>query len=143
MSPTIRPAAAADLPATKMLLEHAGLPVTDLESDHLAFVAESGAELVGAIGVESLGDVGLLRSLVVDANARAAGIGRELVVALEGHAGANGIAELWLLTLDADPYFERLGYRVRDRDDAPEPIRGTAEFSSLCPGSAVLMSKQM
>ncbi len=55
----------------------------------------------------------------------------------------QAVQEVWLLTIDADPFFEKLGYVVRTRDAAPDVIRGTAEFSSLCPGDAVLMSKEL
>ena len=33
--------------------------------------------------------------------------------------------------------------RIRERDEAPEAIRATAEFSDLCPASAVLMSRSL
>jgi amino-acid N-acetyltransferase len=62
---------------------------------------------------------------------------------VEEFAAASGATEIWLLTIDADVWFGRLGYAVRDRQDAPEAIRGTQEFSGLCPGDAVLMSKSL
>ena len=98
---------------------------------------------VGMIGIEKFGDVGLLRSLVVDPSARSGGIGARLVAALESMAAERGIAELWLLTIDADAYFSRLGYSVTDRSRAPDVIRRTHEFSSLCPGDATLMRKSL
>ena len=66
-----------------------------------------------------------------------------LVDALEAMARSRGIVELWLLTIDADAWFARLNYLVRERDDAPVDIRNTREFSGLCPGDAVLMSKRI
>ncbi len=123
------------------LLSDAGLPLDDLAVDHLAFVAEEDGELHGLIGLERFGEVGLLRSLVVASHSRGRGLGRKLVSALEAHARDCGVAELWLLTIDADAFFERLGYGVRRRDAAPDAIRATAEFSVLCPADAVLMSK--
>ena len=80
---------------------------------------------------------------MVDPSVRSGGIGRRLVAALESKATGLGITELWLLTIDADPYFSRLEYVVMDRTAAPDVIRDTAEFSSLCPGDAVLMQKSM
>ncbi len=131
----------SDLDAAVRLLSDAGLPVDDLTADHLALVAEEDGELHGLIGLERFGDIGLLRSLVVASHDRGRGLGRMLVSALESHARDCGIAELWLLTIDADAFFERLGYDVRRRDAAPDAIRATAEFSALCPADAVLMSK--
>ena len=106
-------------------------------------VAELGENPVGMIGLEHLGSTGLLRSLVVDTSCRGAGLGRLLVAALESAAGDAGLTELWLLTIDADPFFARLDYVMQERDDAPDVIRNTAEFSDLCPGDAVLMKKAL
>ena len=104
-------------------------------------IAEFDGEAAGAIGLEQLGDLGLLRSLVVDPSRRSGGIGAQLVAALEQKAAAVGIRQLWLLTIDADQYFVSRGWKVSDRADAPSAIRATQEFSSLCPGDAVVMSK--
>jgi len=143
MSVEIRPACCGDLDAASIALGDAGLPTGDLSAAHLAFVAESGDEFVGTIGLESFGTIGLLRSLVVLAEARADGVGRRLVTALETLACDQGVEVLWLLTIDADCYFERLGYAVMDRNTAPAAIQSTAEFSGLCPGDAVLMCKAL
>lgn len=137
----IRSSRPSDLDAAVRLLSDAGLPLDDLTAEHLALVAEEHGELHGLIGLEFFGDVGLLRSLVVASHSRGRGLGQMLVSALEAHARDCGVAELWLLTIDADAFFERLGYGIRRRDAAPGAIRGTAEFSTLCPADAVLMSK--
>ncbi len=143
MSISIRRARETDFEVVRDLLATAGLPVDDLEPAHLVFAAEKDGKPVGAIGLEAFGDVALLRSLVVAQDARSSGLGGRLVAALEDDARLNRITELWLLTIDADAYFSRLGYAVRRRDDAPSGIRGTAEFSELCPGTAVAMSKRL
>ena len=143
MTLAIRPASAADLAASKELLRKAGLPVADLSAERLAFVAERNGVFQGVIGVESFGTTGLLRSLVVSADARGAGVGPALVTALEVASLASAIEELWLLTIDADRFFEKLGFATRDRADAPDAIQGTEEFRGLCPGDAILMSKEL
>ena len=140
----IRPANAVDLDAARGWLEEAGLPTADLTPDHMNnfLVAAADGEPVGLIGLEQFGNVGLLRSLVVDPSVRSGGVGRQLVAALEAKATGLGITELWLLTIDADPYFSRLDYVVTERTAVPVAIQSTAEFSSLCPGDAVLMRKK-
>ena len=143
MTLTIRPATATDLEPSIELLEKAGLPVTDLAADRLALVAENDKVFQGVIGLESFGAVALLRSLVVAAGARGIGVGPALVTALEVACLADGVGELWLLTIDADAFFTKLGYDTRDRADAPNSIRTTEEFLGLCPGDAVLMSKRL
>jgi len=139
----IRPASAADLVASIDLLSKAGLPVADLSAERLAFVAEKNGVFQGVIGVESFEKIGLLRSLVVSADARGAGIGPALVTALEVACLADAVDELWLLTIDADKFFLQLGFVTRNRADAPEAIRSTTEFRGLCPGDAILMSKKL
>ena len=139
----IRPAGPADFEAAKDLLQAAGLPVEDLSGDQLGhfLVASIGGAVAGVIGLEAFSGIGLLRSLVTRPDVRKAGIGRRLMAALEVRARRQGLQELWLLTTDADHYFETLGYRTRLREEAPDVIRRTSEFSTLCPADAVLMSK--
>ena len=143
MTVTIRPASVDDFSAAIELLQCAGLPIEDLTTDRLALVAEKDGELLGVVGVENFGSTALLRSLVVSKNARGAGIGPTLVKALESSSAADGVAELWLLTIDADAFFQKHGYVVQPRDAAPNDIRTTEEFSDLCPGDAVLMKKRL
>lgn len=126
---------------TLNLLSEAGLPTEDVSAEQLSLVAENAGQMQGVIGLESLGEIGLLRSLVVSKQARGDGIGPMLVSALESNCVGNGVAELWLLTIDADAFFEKLGYSIRLRDEAPDAIQATNEFSGLCPGDAFLMSK--
>lgn len=143
--PTLRQAGPDDWSDIRELLVESGLPVEDLDPDNLGrfLVAEDGDELVGLIGLQVLGKTGLLRSLVVATQARKAGLGGKLVGALESAAQTAGITELWLLTIDADGFFARQGFDIVDRATAPEQIRQTQEFSTLCPGSAYLMTKRL
>jgi len=143
MTLAIRPATAADLAATVALLEDAGLPVADLRAEKLAFVAERNNLFQGVICLESFGKIAFLRSLVVSASARGAGIGAALVTALEVACRSNGVGELWLLTIDADSFFSNLGYETSARVDAPDAIRRTEEFAGLCPRDATLMFKTL
>ena len=141
----IRTANASDLPVAIAWLAGEGLPSDDLTRAHMdAFLfAMDGDTPVGMIGIERFGDAGLLRSLLVDRNRRGIGLGRQLVTALEAAAYRDQISEMWLLTIDADRFFARLGYRAVDRAAAPETVQGTAEFSDLCPADAVLMQKKL
>jgi len=143
MTVAIRQARKDDLATARTLLSDAGLPVDDLAATQLAFVGVAEGEVVGVIGFENHGRAGLLRSLVVAEDARAAGLGRKLVAALEASAREQGLDEIWLLTIDADPFFAQLGYRIRGRQSAPLEIQETAEFTELCPGDAFLMCKEL
>lgn len=148
-SANIREARPKDWPAVERLLQDAGLPVDDLDAGHLDHflvaldTVATPPSVNGAIGLQVFGSAGLLRSLVVDPGRRASGIGRQLVEALEEHALAAGLADLWLLTIDAEVFFWKLDYRIVERSKAPASIQNTREFTSLCPGSAHLMHKQL
>jgi amino-acid N-acetyltransferase len=48
-----------------------------------------------------------------------------------------------LLTQTAEAFFERHGYQVADRDHVPDEIKQSAEFQSLCPSSAICMTKSL
>ena len=141
---TVRPAAETDLERAREWLVAAGLPTDDLTSADMQnfLVATTASGPVGMVGLEKFGEIGLLRSLVVEPGLRSTGLGGRLVAALEAKASRDGIRELWLLTIDAEAYFAARGYALRDRDDAPAVIRQTPEFASLCPGDAFLMSKR-
>jgi amino-acid N-acetyltransferase len=139
----IRAAIESDMPKALEMLGFADLPTQDLSIRHLAVVAESAAGVAGFIGLESFGEIGLLRSLVVSPKERGGGIGRLLVRSLESLARDRGISELWLLTVDADQFFSKLDYEVRQREFVPEDIRGSQEFSALCPADAILMSRSL
>ena len=99
--------------------------------------------LVGVVGLERFGATGLLRSLAVSAEHRGHGLGLELVRALEEHAAHTGTGALVLLTETARDFFFRVGYRVITRAQAPAAVRESSEFRSLCPDSAVCMTKQL
>jgi len=141
----IRPAVSADILPARALLSAAALPVEDLYRELFAgfLVAAKADAVVGLIGLEAFSKFGLLRSLVVDPTCRGLGLGRKLVRELEAVAGEQGVEEVWLLTIDADAFFAQLGYAVSGRDRAPALIANTAEFTSLCPGDAVLMKKSI
>jgi N-acetylglutamate synthase-like GNAT family acetyltransferase len=102
-----------------------------------------GGAMLGVVGLESDGSVGLLRSLCVAAAHRGAGIGDALVQAIEAHASKQGIAQLFLLTTTAEHFFARRGYAVIPRGDAPRALQATREFVALCPASAVCMQKSI
>ena len=127
------------------LVGEAGLPVEDLNELDLAHFLGGGEpdRLRGVVGLELCGDAALLRSLAVEPEARGAGLGRALVAAAEVHARSRGVRSLYLLTTTAAGFFERLGYRPLDRNQAPNGIRRTREFAGLCPASATFMVKQL
>lgn len=106
-------------------------------------VAEDGQAARAVIGLERFGDCGLLRSLAVQPQLRNAGLGGELVDALECQSRGAGVRAVYLLTTTAADFFTRRGYTVVARAQAPEVIQATREFSSLCPSQAVCLRKYL
>lgn len=141
----VRISTGADLFVVQKLLVDAALVVGDLDTARgLRFwVAEDEDQVIGAVGLEPFGAVGLLRSLVVARSHRQQGLGSALVNAVEYGARAEGAEVLVLLTETAEQFFKRLGYRVVERASLPEEVKGSGEFRSLCPASAVCMTKSL
>jgi len=126
------------------MLANAGLPTADLgTSDLQLWLLEAGGALVGVIALERFGSEALLRSLAVAPAHRKRGVGRRLVARLEEDARAAGVRRLVLLTETAETFFRSLDYRVIDRSSVGEAPRQSAEFRSLCPVSAICMSKTL
>ena len=138
-------ASASDLEDVVGLLHGAKLPHRDVTADLLAnylLIRRRGA-LIGVIGLEPFGSVGLLRSLAVARDERGRGLGIALTHALEQRARALGIADLYLLTTTAERFFAKLGYRRVPRADAPPEIQRTTEYRELCAESSVLMVRRL
>ena len=131
--------------AVLRLLAEAQLPVADLAGQPTAdfFGCGPADAPQGVVGVELHGGDALLRSLAVDPASRGRGCAAALVKRAERHAREQGARRLYLLTTSAADFFAHLGYKRVDRDEAPESIRATSEFSTLCPASSVLMLKEM
>ena len=100
-------------------------------------------KLVAVVGLEIKSRSALLRSLAVDADYRNRGIATRLVGQIEDYARSMEVGSLYLLTLTAESFFNKCGYRPIARDSAPAGIQETTEFRNLCPASAVCMVKYL
>ncbi|MFZ5503505.1 MAG: arsenic resistance N-acetyltransferase ArsN2 [Pseudomonadota bacterium] len=125
------------------LLTEAQLPVADLASSRSLKLLgiRDGGHLLGVVGVEVYGSVGLLRSLAVEPSHRKSGLGFSLVSNAETWAAEQGVEILYLLTTTAAQFFARRGYEAVPRSEAPAAIAATAQFSDLCPASSTFMRK--
>lgn len=144
----LAPATKADVEWARSLLRGTGLPVADLpetpaDGDITLYVVEAEPGAVGCIGLEQYGHHGLLRSAVVQEAHRGEGYGRAAVRALESEARDAGVGTLFLLTTTAATFFADLGYERVDRNAVPDAVRQSAEFSDLCPSSAVAMCRRL
>jgi len=132
----LRPASPADRPALDHLLASAGLPLQGLGETRL-FVVEDKGQLVGAIGFEAHGSLGLLRSLVVDPAHRGAGLGAFLLEAGLAEMRRAGLHEAYGLTTTIAPWLQSLGWEEMPRSALPASLRASQELQGACPDSAV------
>ena len=138
----IRAATGSDHRAVLGLLEVAGLPVAGVLPTLPDFqVVDVEGRVVGAAGLEVYGRDALLRSVVVEANARSSGLGVSLVERILEHARERDVRAVYLLTTAADGYFPRFGFERITREQAPEGVKASVEFRDACPASAVVMRK--
>ena len=142
--PLIGRASAADLPAVEALLTAAGLPPDGVgDAFRYGVVARERGVAVGAAAVEPYGHTGLLRSVVVRADRRGAGLGCALVAAAEALAREQGIRDLYLLTETATTWFLRLGYVAVERAAVPPAVAGSVQFTLTCSATAVAMVRRL
>jgi amino-acid N-acetyltransferase len=134
-------AAPEDLDAVVKLLGRCDLPTGDLSAAHFPHftLCRVGGRLAGTVGLEPLGDAGLLRSLAVAPELRGRRLGHELWGRARAEASRLGIRRLYLLTTTAEALFARWGFRRVDRSLVPDEIRATHELTTLCPSTAAVM----
>jgi amino-acid N-acetyltransferase len=143
-SVAIKPANEEDVVGIINLLKANNLPVSDLSSGKRQFlVATISGQLTGVVALELYGDSGLLRSLAVNSEFRTLNLGKKLVAEAENLGRENGLKQLFLLTTTASGFFSKLGWDITDRSAAPASISASTEFSSVCPASAVCMTKKL
>ncbi len=140
----IRPAITNDSDAVFALLQKSNLPVVDIDKSlPNFFVAVVKNEIVGVIGLEKYDHFGLLRSMATSASHRNHGIASKLVDTLFQHAKAIGLTEMYLLTETAKDYFTKKEFITIQRNEVPDAIKESAEFSHICPASATVMNKSI
>lgn len=143
MNPTIERIDPADAEFVAALVaEH--LPTDDLAEDgRLFFRFDENGVLLGFGGLELVGDYALLRSIVVPPLARGQGAGKRITEQLMRKAADLAIAEAYLLTISAAPFFEAAGFQRIERHAAPPEVLATKQASSLCPSSAALLARRV
>lgn len=126
-----------------VLLDEYSLPTSDLQKNNTVelFGVYYNENLSACVGVEIYGKTALLRSMAVSSGFRKKGVGKKLVEFIENYTIQKGVKEIYLLTETADKFFKKAGYTITSREGAPLIIRGTTQFSELCPGSSKCMIK--
>lgn len=130
-----------DLATLKSFLQENRLPVADISGNTGQFVLYRGDDgnMIGTGGLEYYGNYALLRSVAVAPGFRGHHYGQAIVDDLMQRAKASNVRAVYLLTETAKPFFEKLGFNVSTREQAPPEIQASTEFSTVCPVSATLM----
>ncbi|MCB9397785.1 MAG: GNAT family N-acetyltransferase [Acidobacteria bacterium] len=122
------------------LLKKLDLPVIDRSQEGSRYWGEwQGSQLIGLVGLEVYGHLGLLRSLAVDPARQGTGLGKQLLNHILAQAKDLELEAIYLLTTTARDYFIRFGFAEIERHLVPTEIRASSEFHSVCPSSATVM----
>jgi amino-acid N-acetyltransferase len=125
------------------LLQQQHLPVLDIDENKVLYLLKDGERTIGTVGLEIFEDCALLRSVSVLKEEQGKGYGKYINEEIEKYAKEAGINCLYLLTTTAKDFFNKQGYCVISREGAPVSVQQTAEFTALCPSSAVIMKKKI
>nr|MCU0326872.1 arsenic resistance N-acetyltransferase ArsN2 [Spirosomataceae bacterium] len=98
-------------------------------------------KLIATAGLEKYGSIGLLRSVSTMPEVRGKGFGKIITTETENYALRNGVSAMYLLTTTAKDFFMKDGYALVNREEVPDEIRQTKQFSGICPSSATIMRK--
>lgn len=137
------PASQNSFTAAIRLLENCGLPTADLNPGHQLFVIEDRSKVIGTVVVEYDYKHALLRSLSVAEEYRNKDIGKQLVAFIEDYVRKQGVQTIYIITTTAPEFFSKKNYQKTERNEVPEFIQHTSEFSSICPSSATIMKKDL
>ena len=124
----------------KKLIASADLPTEDLDfkKQFLIGYYEEDA-LMATGGLEVFGTDAILRSLTVRMGSRNKSLGSGIVDDLLAKATEKGVDTIYLLTETAKEFFRKKGFEEISREDAPESVQASSEFSFICGDTAVCM----
>ena len=126
--------------AFRSLLKASALPADDLDFNRDLLVGYyEGDQLVGTGALEIYGPYALLRSLSVKMGIRGKAVGTTITEYLLAEAKARKLKAIYLLTETARGFFLKKGFDDAKREEVPEEIKRSAEYSKLCSQSAAVM----
>ncbi|MEG6584455.1 GNAT family N-acetyltransferase [Dendrosporobacter sp. 1207_IL3150] len=127
------------------LLVNSRLVPEGLEKENLTFFyhVDDLNQLIGVIGVETYGNVCLLRSLAVKEDKRNLGIARNLLKEAFDYAYNEKVYDIYLLTETISDIMTRYGFSIITRNEVPPAILKSPFLNGLCPCSCLLMHKNI
>ncbi|TDR73248.1 GNAT family N-acetyltransferase [Paludibacterium purpuratum] len=135
-----QPASPTDWNEIRNLLTANRLPVQGALNHLMHFVvATENGRVVGAIGMEVYGDIGLIRSLVVASNMRGKSVAKRLLRSLIERARAKQIGALYLLSGNTDSLFAAHGFEKMARADMPTKLYVSSELQGTSSSSTTAL----
>jgi N-acetylglutamate synthase-like GNAT family acetyltransferase len=134
----LRPAVPADRDTIEALLKTEGLPTDGLSIEDTLVAIEQDT-VAGAVALERFGNASMLRSLVVEPGQRQKGIGHRLVYGALEVARWSGVAEVHLLTDDAQRFFAPFGFEAVSGQLTREACADSALVAGQCCTTATAM----
>jgi amino-acid N-acetyltransferase len=130
-----------DLPELQSFLASNKLPFQDIRLDGNLFFIYSNevGDFLGSSGLEMYGVHALIRSIAVHPEQRGKNVGKEIVDDILQRAKTMNIKSLFLLTETAHEFFLKRGFKDISRNEVPDAVKASAEFSFVCPASAKCM----
>ncbi len=132
---TFRQTTADDLAAVTNLLAAEQMMYVDI-AEHLKrgnfIVCVKNEDIIGCIGLEICESYALFRSFWVAKDFRKQGIAHDLCQHIISFARSKQLHSLYLLTGLKAQYFERQGFQLVARQEAPNCIQNTLQFTQLC-----------
>jgi N-acetylglutamate synthase-like GNAT family acetyltransferase len=128
------------------ILSRAELPHDGVEEHLRGFLVarSSGGKIVGCIGLERHGKLGLLRSAAVLPEYQGQQIGNKLVRELLNRAANDGVTEVTLLTTTAKDYFaKKFGFKEAKRARYEKRLINSPEWNLPRCSSAAFMTLKL
>src|SRR5574341_794822 len=131
-APALRLARPEDIPTIEKLLADEWLPPMQIAEFLPTFwVLDDGESVVGAAGLETHGEAGVLRSVVIAPELRGTGQGELLVQTALAEARQQRLRRVYLFTMSAMPFFARYGFRPCAMEDFEPPVRESWQYQGL------------
>jgi amino-acid N-acetyltransferase len=143
-TPTIGLATPQEIDDIELLLRACHLPLDGFRGClPNVLVAREDARIVGSAAFETYRSSILLRSVAVDEEYRGRGLGEALTEEAFVLACSKGATTAFLLTTTAAGFFPRFGFQSVSRDEVPDDVKRSVEFTGACPASAVVMRARL
>jgi len=143
---TIEKASPACLDDVLEILSQVNLPHDGVKEHFGGFlIARSGGgKILGCVGLERHGEIGLLRSAAELSEYQGQWIGNKLVQELLKRAASEGVTEVVLLTTTARDYFQnKFGFKEARRSSYEKRLANSSEWNLPRCSSAVFMTLKL